>query len=176
MKIALAVLALFFALPLATQADEISYDLTVTNAPGGIGNMSWDLVTNGFIPPATLVCTPTSCTQTGFYNDFLSLSAPSNGDGCAITDVFASPGYAFTTFFSPSCDGLYDSLTAGVVPQPGETGTWTWTGTNPNDTQNTVTLTVTDLTTESEPISTPEPSALALLLLGIGALTRYRRG
>src|SRR5579862_8320208 len=97
--------AMLLAVP--ALADTISYSLSVENAPGGIGNVSWDLVTDGFIQSCNDILYP-SCS---FYHDFLSVSAPSNGGGCGITGVFAYPGYAFTTFFSPLCDGAYDSLT-----------------------------------------------------------------
>jgi hypothetical protein len=79
----------------------------------------------------------------GIYDDFLLVSAPSNGEGCGITDVFAeasSAGLSFTTFFAPLCDGIYGPLTVGLSLAPGQTGTWTWSGENYSDGENTVTL------------------------------------
>src|SRR5579862_1159008 len=151
-KIALLVavaLAAVSLLSVPTHADElVDYTLTVTNAPGDIGNVSWTIQTDGFIepvPPMTFN-SEGQCTdcQSNYFTSFVSESSPSNGDGCGITQVFLAPNYSTTTFFSPLCLGAYDALTAGVLPEPGELGTWSWQGTNPDETQNYVTLTVTD--------------------------------
>lgn len=162
------VLALLFVLP--AQADTlVDYALSVTNAPENIGNVSWTIQTDGFVepvPPMTFN-SQNQCTDcdSNFFTSFVAESSPSNGGGCGITGVWLVPDYAPVTVFSPLCDGLYDSLTAGGLPDPGILGTWSWQGTNPDGTQNFVTLTITD-----PPGAVPEPSEISLLLFGALAL------
>ena len=134
----IGLIVLLGAFAMGVRADEISYTYEVQNSPGEIGNFSWTIETNGFITQST--------NFTGnYFNSFIALSAPSNGHGCGIYKVFATPNLALTTFFSPLCNGLFDSETGGGLPIPGQLGTFISTGTNPDDTESTTILIVTDL-------------------------------
>lgn len=175
MKVVAFVL-LCIALCSTCRADQVDYTFSVVNAPGGIGDFSWEIATTGFIePPPVPAYVDGTCTNcdANYFDSFLALSAPSNGDGCGITKLFLAPGYALTTFFAPLCDGLYDSFTGGGLPDPGVLGTWNWQGTNPDGTENFETLTITD---PPGPVATPEPSALSLACFGlIGLAIRKAR-
>lgn len=163
-------IVLAFALLCASlgQADTVDYSFSVVNAPGGIGDFSWTIETQAFIQPvpAAIFDSNGNCLNcdSNYFDSFLAVSAPSDGEGCGITKLFLAPNYGLTTFFSPLCDGLFDSTTAGALPDPGLLGTWTWQGTNPDDTQNLVTLTITD--PPGAPSAVPEPSSIALTLCG----------
>jgi hypothetical protein len=167
MKLIASVLlaALLFALP--ARADQIiDYTETVVNA--GIGDFSWTIANDGFIPdipPPSTYDSQGDCVANcnpSFFHDFVSVSAPSNGGGCGITGVYLYPDYgpAPVTVFSPLCDGMYDAFEGGGLPDVGTLGTWSWTGTKPDGTLDYVTLTISDA-------SVPEPSSLALLALGL---------
>jgi hypothetical protein len=108
-------------------------------------------------------------------------SDPSTGGGCKIHRIFLeaeNQAYGFTTFFSPLCDGLFDSETSGIAVSATQFGTYMWSGTNPDNTKSFDTLTIfkSDL-----PITTPEPSTFtvllfALLTCGIGFAGSFTRG
>ena len=72
-----------------------------------------------------------------------------------------------TTFFSPLCNGLYDSETSGFAVSPSEFGTYTFSGTNPDNTKNFSSFTIFP---SNLPITTPEPSDFTLLLVGLVVL------
>ena len=96
----------FFALPLS--ADQVDYTLSVENAPGGIGNFSWTIARPSFIeltPP--LFNSMGECTNCNRYNfnSFVSVEAPTKGEGCGISGVFMDAQYALTTFFFPCVTG-----------------------------------------------------------------------
>jgi len=173
----LTVLAFVLLCASLGHAETVDYSLSVVNAPGGIGDFSWTIETQGFIQPVPLpVYDPNgNCLNcdTNFFDSFLSVSAPSNGGGCGISRLFLAPDQGLITFFSPLCDGLYDSTVAGGLPDAGVVGTWTWQGTNPDDTQNFVTLTISD--PPASPAAAPEPSTLALALCGCVFLPLARR-
>ncbi len=164
----LALLALLCAVTLTAGATTVDYSLSVINAPGGIGSFSWEIQTNGFIvetPP--LFDSQGDCLNCSRYNFTpIASAAPSNGQGCGISSVFMEPDYAITTYFSPLCDGLYDSTTAGNLPDPpGQFGTFTQTWMNPDNTLNTVTLAISDPPANA---AVPEPTSWQLLLFGLG--------
>lgn len=163
----LALLALLCAVTLTAGATTVDYSLSVINAPGGIGSFSWEIQTNGFIvetPP--LFDSQGDCLNCNRYN-FTPIvsSAPSNGQGCGISGIFMEPDYAITTYFSPLCDGLYDSTTAGNLPDPPDQfGTFTQTWMNPDNTLNTVTLAISDPPANA---AVPEPDSLWLVAFGM---------
>jgi hypothetical protein len=168
--VATAILAaLLYALP--ASANTVDYSLSVQNMPG-IGDFSWEIQHNGFIfdTPATFddLGNCTNCDRYNF-NSFASLSAPSQGGGCGISGVFLDPEYAPQTFFSPLCDGKYDSYLGGAFPAPGTLGTWNWQWDNGDGTQNFETLTITD-----PPGAVPEPGEWGLLLCGLLGLVGLR--
>jgi hypothetical protein len=173
MKTAMAILA-FALIAVASQAETVDYSFSVVNAPGGIGDFSWTVASDGFIelgPPPVIVPAPgipgyqciANCAD-NLYTSFTQVSGPSVG-GCGIPQVFMAPNESITTFFSPLCDGIYDSTTAGGLPAMDELGSWSWQGTNPDDTQNYVTLTISD--PPGDPAGVPEPGSLALLSLSL---------
>jgi hypothetical protein len=161
------VLAALLLAVIPAHADQVDYTLSVQNAPGGIGDFSWTIQTDGFIQPlpAAIYDSNHNCLNcdSNFFTSFVTVSAPSNGEGCGISKLFLVPDYGLTTFFSPLCDGLYDSTTAGALPDPGVLGTWSWQGTNPDDSQNYVTLTITD----PPGTTVPEPQTWAMLFFGL---------
>ena len=149
----------FFALP--SWADNVSFSFAIVNAPGGIGDFSWTI---------TLPALDESV-DTKAWN---AISNPTTGGGCKIDEIellAENGGYGMTTFFSPLCNGLYDSETSGFAVSPSEFGTYTFSGTNPDDTKNFSTFTIFP---SNLPITTPEPSDLALLLVGLVVLSMAR--
>jgi hypothetical protein len=135
-------------------ADNVSFSFSIENAPGGIGDFSWTI---------TLPALDESV-DTASWN---AASNPTQGGGCQIDRILLlaeSGGYGMTTYFSPLCDGLYDSETSGFAVSSTEYGTYTFSGTNPNDTKNFSTFTIF---ASNLPVTTPEPSTIALLALVI---------
>ncbi len=171
----LALLALLCAVTLTAGATTVDYTLSVQNAPGGIGDFSWEIQTDGFVldtPP--IFDSEGDCLNCSRYNFTpIASSAPSNGQGCGISGVFMDPEYAITTFFSPLCDGLYDSTSAGDLPNPPDQfGKFTQQWTNLDNTLNTVTLTISDPPANA---AVPEPSVWQLLLCGFGLIWIARK-
>lgn len=161
MKHALLVIALLFVASVAS-ADNVSFTFDIINAPGGIGDMSWTIVAPGL-------------NQSLDTESWYAASNPSNGGGCAISRIFleaqGNGAYSLNTFFTPLCDGKYDSLTAGVdftyLSGGAQYGTVNWWGTSPDGTINYETLTIlpTNLA-----VTSPEPSTLALLLVALACI------
>ena len=176
MRKPLALLALLCAVTLTCRATTVDYNLSVINAPGGIGSFSWEIQTQGFVvetPP--IFDSQGDCLNCSRYNFTpIASSAPSNGQGCGISGVFMEPDYAITTFFSPLCDGLYDSTSAGDLPDPpDQLGTFSQQWVNQDGSINYVSLTITD---PAGPVNTPEPSTLLLFTAGLAWLGWRRLG
>lgn len=166
MKTLLAIL-LFALSTLVCRAETVDYSLTVQNAPGGIGDFSWTVASDGFIqpPPPPILDAQGNCTNcdANLFTPVMS-SPPSNGNGCQITGVWLYPDFGPAPFteFSPLCDGLYSGFSGGVLPDVGTLGSWQWNWTNPDNSINHIALTISD------PVSTPEPRTLELLGCGLG--------
>jgi hypothetical protein len=172
MKLAFAIVtlaALLYVLP--ASAETVYYTLSVVNVEGA-GDLSWTIANDGFIgPPDPIFDSQRNCISgcnPGTFTSFVAVSEPSQGEGCQITSVWLQPSYGTVTFFSPLCQGKYDAMVAGDVPQPGQFGTWSFQGTNPDGTQDFVSLTVSD--PPSDPVGTPEPGTWGLLLGGLALL------
>lgn len=145
-------LLVFFALP--CWADNVSFSFSIVNAPGDIGDFSWTI-------------TLPALSESVDTNTWNAISNPTTGGGCkidAIELLAEIGGYGMTTFFSPLCNGLYDSETSGFAVSPSQFGTYTFSGTNPDNTKNFSTFTIFS---SNLPITTPEPSDLTLLLIGL---------
>ncbi|MGH9494064.1 MAG: hypothetical protein ACRD3B_03630 [Candidatus Sulfotelmatobacter sp.] len=150
----------FFGFPV--WADNVSFSFAIVNAPGGIGDFSWTI---------TLPALDESV-DTEAWN---AISNPTTGGGCKIDEIellAENAGYGMTTFFSPLCNGLYDSETSGFAVSPSEFGTYTFSGTNPDDTKNFATFTIFR---SNLPITTPEPSDFTVLLVGLITVGYSRR-
>jgi hypothetical protein len=153
-------------------ADNLEVTFSIQNAPGTIGDFSWTIVTGGF-------------NQSLDTAKWLAISNPTNGGGCAIKEISllaegngTDHAYGLTTFFSPLCQGLYDSTTAGVdfsfLSGGKDFGTVNWSGTNPDNTISHDSLTLEPTTL---PVTSPEPGSLGLAMTGFAlwGLLAYRR-
>jgi hypothetical protein len=160
--------AMLYVVP--ASADQlINYTLSVENIPG-IGDLSWTIQTDGFIQPIVLGLLPGDNCQTdlftcGDHTSFVAVSEPTEGN-CQISSVWLNPDYSMETYFSPFCDGKYEALYAGAMPEPGILGTWSFEGTNRDGGQTLATWTI------SEPpgAAAPEPGTWGLLGLGLALL------
>ena len=155
-KLLLAAVALFFCIaPVQADTTHFTYAFSIQNAPGGIGDFSWEVTTLGLLPAG----------ETSFIN-FNQVSSPSSGLGCQITSVLLegeSGGIGMTTFFMPLCRGLFDSETSGFAVNPGQVGVYSASGTNPDDTINSATFRVFQ---SNLPVTTPEPGTFVFLIGG----------
>jgi hypothetical protein len=154
-SILLSLLLLLFVHP--AWADNVSFTFDIRNAPGGIGSFSWTI-------------TAPSLNDSMNTQAWNAASNPTLGGGCKIARIALeaqNQAYGFTTFFSPRCDGLYDSETGGVAVSTTQFGTYSWWGTNPDNTKffETLTISKTDL-----PVTAPEASVFTLLLAGIAGV------
>lgn len=177
-----------------SRADNVSYTLVeVFSAPNyGIGDFSWTVTLPGFLPelPDGEIGGPYGGGYgTVDFGHFNAVTNPTNGGGCQITNVFMSGNldyslgylsgdtYLMDAFFSPLCDGRYDSTIIGVEVPHDTYGTWTLTGEYDYDygTPNYEMAVGTYVTTFSIvdtnlPITTPESPTLGLLAFGLFVL------
>lgn len=143
-------------LPAEADTAHITYEFSIDNAPGGIGDFSWEVTTLGLLPLG----------GTTFIN-FNQVTPPSAGGGCQISSVLLegeNGGIGMTTFFAPLCDGLFDSETSGFAVNAGQLGVYSFSGTNPDNSRNSATFRVFQ---SNLPVTTPEPSTLAFLAIGV---------
>jgi hypothetical protein len=161
-----AALSLFLlVVPAHADSAHFTYEFSIANAPGGIGDFSWEVTTLGLLPPG-----PTT------FVTFNQVSPPSTGGGCQITSVLLlgeAGGIGLNTLFSPLCLGLFDSETSGFAVNPGQVGVYTFSGTNPDGSKNFATFQVFQ---SQLPVTTPEPGVFALLSAGLLFLATSRRG
>jgi PEP-CTERM motif len=153
-----------YLLPAEADTAHITYEFSIDNAPGGIGDFSWEVTTLGLLPLG----------ETTFIN-FNQVSPPSAGGGCQISSVLLlgeNGGIGITTFFAPLCDGLFDSETSGFAVNPGQLGIYSFSGTNPDNSLNSATFRVFQ---SNLPVTTPEPSTFALLAIGVLVLVGWRK-
>jgi hypothetical protein len=164
-KLLLAALALFlYVVPVQADTAHFTYEFSIVNAPGGIGDFSWEVTTLGLLPEGA----------TQFIN-FNQVSPPSRGLGCQIRSVLLEGepgGIGMTTFFMPLCSGLFDSETSGFAVNPGQVGIYSASGTNPDNTINAATFRVFE---SNLPVTTPEASTFALLGTAMAFLTCWRK-
>jgi hypothetical protein len=150
--------------PAHADTAHFTYEFSITNAPGGIGDFSWEVTTLGLLQGSTK------------FVNFNQVSPPSTGGGCQITSVLLigeAGGIGLNTFFSPLCLGLFDSETSGFAVNPGQVGVYTFSGTNPDDSKNFATFQVFQ---SHLPVTTPEPGMITLLPAGLLFLATSRRG
>ena len=160
-----AVLCLLLCvLPAKADTAHITYEFSIDNAPGGIGDFSWEVTTLGLLPLG----------DTTFTN-FNQVSPPSAGGGCQISSVLLegeNGGISMTTFFAPLCGGLFDSETSGFAVNPGQLGSYSFSGTNPDNSHNSATFRVFQ---SNLPVTTPEPNTFAFLAIGLLLVVGLRR-
>ena len=175
--LAIVLLMLLGLLAIPAKADTIDYTLVVQNAPGGLGDFSWEIQHDGFIqpPPLPIFGASGNCTNctSNLFTSFASVSEPSNGGGCAIAGVLLMPdfGPAPVTLFSPVCAGGGDAFSGGLVPDVGTLGTFSQQWLNPDGTMNMVSLAIRDM----GPVATPEPRTWSLLICGLGLVWLGRK-
>jgi hypothetical protein len=164
-KLLLAAVAVFlYVLPVQADTAHFTYEFSIVNAPGGIGDFSWEVTTLGLLPLG----------ETQFIN-FNEVSPPSSGLGCQITSVLLEGepgGIGMTTFFKPLCRGLFDGETSGFAVNPGQVGIYSFSGTNPDNSINSATFRVFQ---SNLPVTTPEPRTFALLTAGMVFLSCSRK-
>ena len=151
-------------LPAEADTRHITYEFSIDNAPGGIGDFSWEVTALGLLPLG----------ETTFIS-FNQVSPPSAGGGCQISSVQLegeNGGIGMTTFFTPLCDGLFDSETSGFAVNAGQLGIYSFSGTNPDNSRNFATFQVFQ---SNLPVTTPESSTFAFLAIGVLLVVGLRR-
>jgi len=165
-KLLLAVVSLFlFVLPAAGDNAHYTYEFSIDNAPGGIGDFSWEVTTLGLLPEG----------ETSFTN-FNQVSSPTAGGGCKITSVLLegeSGGIGLTTFFMPLCLGVFDSETSGFAVNPAQIGFYSSSGTNPD---GSIYMQTFQVFQSNLPVTTPEPGTMACVATGLLLFAYGRKG
>ena len=159
-----ALLFVLFVLTIPTKADNITYDFTLVNAPL-VGSFNWEIT----VPSVLTIPSVASQTTPFIFTSFNADTAPVNGGGCQIGSVEllseSFGGLGITTFFSPLCQGKFDSTTAGLtVTQPDGLGIYTFSGTGADGKQYTDVLVISK---SQLPLTVPEPPTFGLLVAGL---------